>query len=64
MLQQVLERAKRRPTYDVTDEDAFATLAGPDVGIKVGPGESAAALRAGGTPDVTRTLARLAELRH
>jgi trehalose-6-phosphatase len=29
---------------DVTDEDAFKTLAGPDVGVKVGDGESVASL--------------------
>jgi len=48
---------------DVTDEDAFVTLGGPDVGIKVGPGETAARLRIGDVEEVARTLARLAELR-
>lgn len=48
---------------DVTDEDAFATLRGPDVGIKVGPGETQAAYRIGDTTDVARVLARVAELR-
>jgi len=48
---------------DVTDEDAFATLAGPDIGVKVGPGESAAAHRVAGPEEVARILARLSELR-
>ncbi|MFO0974170.1 MAG: trehalose-phosphatase [Phycisphaerae bacterium] len=48
---------------DATDEDAFATLAGPDVGIKIGPGESRAAFRHAGVAEVARTLARLAEVR-
>jgi len=48
---------------DVTDEDAFLTLAGPDVGVKVGPGESAAAHRVEGPEAVARVLARLSELR-
>ncbi|MBI5862916.1 MAG: trehalose-phosphatase, partial [Planctomycetes bacterium] len=48
---------------DVTDEDAFATLAGPDLGIKIGDGDSGAALRLSGIGDVARTLAFLAERR-
>ncbi len=48
---------------DVTDEDAFVTLTGPDVGVKVGPGESVATLRLGDTHEVARTLAQLADLR-
>ena len=48
---------------DVTDEDAFDTLAGPDVGIKVGPGESRARLRAADPLAVARILARVAEQR-
>ena len=48
---------------DVTDEDAFTTLAGPDIGVKVGPGESAAAHRVAGPDEVARVLARLSELR-
>jgi trehalose-phosphatase len=48
---------------DVTDESAFVRLGGPDVGIKVGPGESAAAHRVDDTRDVCRVLATLVELR-
>jgi len=49
---------------DVTDEDAFRTLAGPDVGVKVGLEEhTAAGYRVVDTGDVARTLAQLAELR-
>ncbi len=48
---------------DLTDEDAFATLKGPDVGIKVGPGETRARDRAGDRVIVARMLARLAERR-
>lgn len=48
---------------DVTDEDAFATLHGPDVGVRIGDGESAAAFRVDGPIDVARVLARLSELR-
>ncbi len=48
---------------DRTDEDAFATLSGPDVAIKVGPGESQAPFRVDDPQDVARVLARLSELR-
>ncbi|HRQ73495.1 MAG TPA: trehalose-phosphatase, partial [Phycisphaerales bacterium] len=48
---------------DATDEDAFATLHGPDVGVKVGEGESRATFRIGDVRDVSRLLARLAEAR-
>lgn len=48
---------------DLTDEDAFATLAGPDVGVKVGPGDTLAPFRIGDTHDVSRLLARLVERR-
>jgi trehalose 6-phosphate phosphatase len=48
---------------DVTDEDAFAVLAGPDLGVKVGPGETAAARRLADTEDTARSLALLCELR-
>lgn len=48
---------------DATDEDAFVTLTGPDVGVKVGEGASAATHRVANTEDVARLLARLAEHR-
>ncbi len=48
---------------DVTDEDAFAMLAGPDVGIKVGPGPTRAKYRLSAPPDIARLLAQLAEKR-
>ena len=48
---------------DVTDEDAFATLAGPDLGLKVGPGESLARGRLDDTEHVARTLAWIYEVR-
>jgi trehalose-phosphatase len=48
---------------DITDEDAFQTLRGPDVGIKVGEGESVAAFRVETVEDVARLLAELSELR-
>jgi trehalose-phosphatase len=48
---------------DITDEDAFATLRGPDVAIKVGPGDSAARLRVDDPPAVARLLAQIADAR-
>ncbi|MBI5505164.1 MAG: trehalose-phosphatase [Deltaproteobacteria bacterium] len=48
---------------DLTDEEAFATLSGADVGIKVGDGDTMARYRVGDSSDVARLLARLAELR-
>jgi len=48
---------------DVTDEDGFVTLRGPDVGIKIGPGSTRAAFRLDDTDAVSRILARLFELR-
>lgn len=48
---------------DVTDEDAFARLQGPDVSVKVGPGDTAATHRVADPTDVARRLARLAGLR-
>ncbi|GJM38748.1 MAG: putative trehalose phosphatase [Acidimicrobiales bacterium] len=44
---------------DITDEDAFATLAGPDVGVKVGPGDTSAAFRVDTPDDVAVLLAAL-----
>ncbi len=43
---------------DVTDENAFTKLHGPDIGIKVGPGETHAALP-GGRADRRRASARI-----
>lgn len=48
---------------DVTDEDAFKTLSGPDISIKVGSGETEATWRLEDPVEVAKTLAMLAELR-
>ncbi len=48
---------------DVTDEDAFRTLSGPDVGVKVGEGTTTARYRVPNTERVAQLLALLAELR-
>lgn len=48
---------------DVTDEDAFERLRGPDVGVKVGDGETAASCRVSDTMDVAHILAELSEQR-
>ena len=48
---------------DITDEDAFRTLRGPDIGVKIGDGESAAAYHVETVEDVAHLLASLAELR-
>ncbi len=48
---------------DVTDEDAFALLTGPDLAVKVGPGQTRAPYRVDNQEQVARILARLSELR-
>ena len=48
---------------DLTDEAAFASLAGPDVGVKIGEGETRAAFRLEDPVEAARVLARLSELR-
>ncbi|CAN5157356.1 hypothetical protein BH20ACT5_BH20ACT5_00890 [soil metagenome] len=48
---------------DVTDEDAFARLSDPDVGVKVGVGETRAAYRIAAPADVAQLLADLLALR-
>lgn len=45
---------------DVTDESAFTRLGGPDVGIKVGPGDTAATHRVGSPREIADVLAHLA----
>lgn len=49
---------------DTTDEDAFGTLAGPDVSVKVGEGDTVATHRIGETADVALVLSTLASLRN
>ncbi len=48
---------------DVTDEDAFVTLQGPDAGIKVGGGETAAGFRVPDTAAASHVLAAVCERR-
>ena len=48
---------------DLTDEHAFMTLASGDAGVKVGPGDTRAQFRVGGTDDVARLLSLLADER-
>lgn len=48
---------------DITDENAFAQLRGPDVGVRVGQGRSQAAYRVDDTLDVAQLLAALVEIR-
>jgi len=68
---EALERIRRRVGAtavlfigdDLTDEDAFKTLSGPDLGIKVGDGPSIAKERIKDTNEVARILALITELR-
>jgi trehalose 6-phosphate phosphatase len=48
---------------DVTDEDGFAVLAGPDLGVKIGGGPTGAEHRLDDTAQTAQTLALLCELR-
>ncbi|HYN96406.1 MAG TPA: trehalose-phosphatase [Pilimelia sp.] len=48
---------------DVTDENAFAHLHGPDVGVKIGPGESRAGYRVPSPLVAARVLAMVLETR-
>jgi len=48
---------------DVTDENAFSILDGDDVGVKVGPGDTAAALRIDDSQQVADLLTALAAAR-
>ncbi len=48
---------------DITDENVFALLHGPDVGIKIGPGPTEAAYRVDEPVDAVRALAFLLERR-
>ncbi|TVT21561.1 trehalose-phosphatase [Amycolatopsis acidiphila] len=48
---------------DVTDEKAFARLSGPDLGVKVGDGETLATYSVPGTEDVATVLAFILEER-
>lgn len=48
---------------DVTDEDGFRALESGDLGLKVGPGESAAPFRVESPEDVADVVALLAQLR-
>jgi trehalose 6-phosphate phosphatase len=48
---------------DVTDENVFALLDGPDVGVKVGPGETLARHRVASPPEAVRVLQQVLRLR-
>ena len=48
---------------DVTDETAFARLRPGDVGVKVGPGDTAAEHRVDAPPDITTLLQLLVDVR-
>jgi trehalose 6-phosphate phosphatase len=66
-LQRIRQRLGARSVLylgdDVTDEDAFATLTGPDVAVKVGPGDTRAKFRIADTQEAARVLARVADRR-
>lgn len=47
---------------DVTDETVFSTLSGPDIGIKVGAGPTAAGYRVSSPQDVAFILATIADM--
>jgi len=48
---------------DITDENAFSHLHGPDVGVRVGDGESKATHRVKDTTEVAQLLATLLDIR-
>ncbi|GAA1794349.1 trehalose-phosphatase [Planosporangium flavigriseum] len=48
---------------DVTDENAFAHLHGPDLGVKIGPGDTRAHFRVSGPVDAVRLLGLLLHYR-
>jgi trehalose 6-phosphate phosphatase len=48
---------------DVTDEDAMRVLGAGDLGVRVGPGESAAALRVDSPQQIAALLEALADER-
>ncbi len=48
---------------DLTDEDVFRTLGPSDLGLRVGPGQTAAQHRVGGVPEVAEVLETLGSLR-
>lgn len=48
---------------DLTDEDAFRTLSGPDIGVKIGPGDTLASYRGMDHIQSARILAQVAERR-
>ena len=48
---------------DVTDEDALESLGEADLGIKVGAGETAAALRVASPEELAEVLSELARMR-
>lgn len=48
---------------DVTDEDAIASLADQDLGVRVGPGETSARVRVADAQDLAGVLSALARIR-